>query len=82
VAKPIENPNAVFRRRTLEQQRADERFSKACDELAVALEIERQYATPESRKARRAAEKAWEAARQARDRARMLSVRPNRLYLH
>ena len=70
--KTTANPDLFFRRRTPAQQQADIRFSKACDELAVALDIERHYPTPESRRARRAAEKAWEAARQARDQARMV----------
>jgi hypothetical protein len=72
-SKPTANADLFFRRRTPAQQQADSRFSKACDELAIALDIERHHPTPENRKARRAAEKAWEAARQARDQARMVS---------
>jgi hypothetical protein len=65
---------SFFRRRTPDQQRADERFSQACDALSAALEAERNSPTAECRKLRREAEKAWEECRKARDRARKAAL--------
>lgn len=79
--KAAERSEHFFQRRTPEQQRADARFSAACDTLAAALEAERQMPTPTNRKARQAAEKDWEAARRARDQAR-IAVPPRGGTLH
>ena len=67
--------NPFFRRRTLAQRQADARFSAACDALAAALENERQNPSPELRRAREAAEKVWEEARNARDQAKNTTFR-------
>jgi hypothetical protein len=81
-SKPGDKATLFFRPRTPEQEQAEARFSQACDELAVALDIERQYPSPESRAARRAAETAWQAARQARNQARNFAARSIRSLLH